>query len=271
MAASGFAQIAPVVVIAPRALTLGTPVVSGILDMQGYESVEFLATGGDWLSGALATISIQHGEQPNLSDATVATGNYLYRSEDDAEIGAADTVGRVGYRIATGKRYVRVTVTPTGNGASEFTPVVQRVLDPVYWDVRSGPIFSEIVDTDGFAFADFQLAQGSGTGAKWTASMKLQHGDLSNGSDMADATTPVVDSNSQQFSYVTNRVKRIGYKTGATGAKRYVRASITVTPGTDPGTAYLCVTSELVNLPDASPGYGLVALFQTVRTPEGAL
>jgi len=275
-----FARLRPVVVIQPRVLDSRVPTVSSILDMQGSDLVEFLCTGGAWASGTDVSVAIlvEHGELANGSDMAPAPDRYLYRTEAAATVAGANTVGRVGYRIATGKRYVRVTVTPSATSfASPFggVPVGRVAFIPTFWNVLSGPITGTIVDTLGFKYANFSFAQGGGTGAKWFASVTLYHGDDSGLSDAALVQSPITDLGSATFGAGTDHsTQRIGYRCNAPGAKRYVRMRVhNPTPG-EVGTTYVAANCDLVNFPVNplnDPGFGVVAVFQTARTQGGAL
>ena len=96
-----------------------TAVVSSIIDMQGYNSLEFLIAAGT-LADANATFSVlvQEGDDSGLSDAAaVADADLLgtevlaaFQFDDDGE------ARKIGY---TGNaRYVRCTVTPAANDGS---------------------------------------------------------------------------------------------------------------------------------------------------------
>ena len=95
-----------------------TALVSQIIDMAGYNSAEFIiATGG--LTDADATFAclLEDGNAANLSDnaaVTTAAGGLVgtvpaFTFADD------DKVFKVGYNGP--KRYLRLTITPTGNNS----------------------------------------------------------------------------------------------------------------------------------------------------------
>lgn len=98
------------------AVTDDTPLVSTIIDTSGYEAVEFVAAIGA-LADANATFAVlvEHGDAANLSDAEAVPDVNLIGLESGAGFQFDDDnetrkIGYVGI-----KRYVRVTVTPTGN------------------------------------------------------------------------------------------------------------------------------------------------------------
>jgi len=104
------------VALAPVVATDNTAQVSAIIDTRGYDSLTFAILAGT-LADADATfaVTMDHGDASNLSDAaSVPTAEILgtlalagLTFADDAE------TRKVGYLGA--KRYVRLTITPTGN------------------------------------------------------------------------------------------------------------------------------------------------------------
>lgn len=96
-----------------------TAVVSGIVDLQGYDSVTFaIATGTLADADATFTVLVEDGDESDLSDNAAVADTYLlgtevlaaFQFDDDAE---ARKIGYVGP-----KRYVRCTVTPVANAGS---------------------------------------------------------------------------------------------------------------------------------------------------------
>jgi hypothetical protein len=103
------------------ARTDNTAIASAIIDRQGYESLTFgIAVGTNTDANATFAVTMEHGDASNLSDtAAVATTDLVgtlalagYTFSDDAE---SRKVGYVG-----GKRYVRLTITPSGNDAGNI-------------------------------------------------------------------------------------------------------------------------------------------------------
>jgi hypothetical protein len=92
-----------------------------------------------------------------------------------------------------------------------------------------------VIDTKGFDQLAFVIQSGVLTDGSYA--VKLQHGDVANGSDMVDAGV----DNQQPSAGVTfaatddNVVKKLGYR-GQTALKRYVRVVITSTGVTTGGT-----------------------------------
>ena len=101
--------------------TNNTAYVSEIIDTAGYGSVEFLlAIGANTDADATFAVLVEDGAVANLSDNAAVADDYLLGTEaltsftynDDNE------VRKIGY-IGT-KRYVRVTVTPSGNDSGNI-------------------------------------------------------------------------------------------------------------------------------------------------------
>ena len=95
-----------------------TAQVSAIIDTQGFEALMFvIATGVLTDANATFTALLEHGEVANLSDAAAVPANTVLGSAVAAsfQFGDDQQVRKIGYRCSTGKRYVRLTVTPSGN------------------------------------------------------------------------------------------------------------------------------------------------------------
>lgn len=96
-----------------------TALVSQILDRLGYESAAFVILTGQ-LADADATfaVTVEHGDAANLSDAVAVPADQLNGTLSGAsfDFAADDKVRKIGY--VGGRRYVRVTITPSGNSGS---------------------------------------------------------------------------------------------------------------------------------------------------------
>lgn len=102
-----------------------TAQVSQIIDMQGYDSLEFIILLGS-IADADATFAttMDEGDDSGLSDAAaVAAGDLLgtyalgsFQFDDD------NKVKKIGYKGT--KRYVRLTITPTANTSAALMAVV---------------------------------------------------------------------------------------------------------------------------------------------------
>jgi hypothetical protein len=110
-------------ILAPGvAITDDTAKVSSIIDLQGFDSCNIhLSTGTDADANATFAVLLEEGDVSNLSDAAaVADGDMVSQTRgtaaetaagyDFADDGEVRSLGYIG-----SKRYVRLTVTPTGN------------------------------------------------------------------------------------------------------------------------------------------------------------
>lgn len=108
--------------ISPQAArTDNTAIASAIIDRRGYDALTFgIAVGTNTDADATFAVTMTHGDDPGLSDgAAVAATDLIgtlalagYTFADDAES------RKVGYRGS--KRYVRITVTPSGNDSGNI-------------------------------------------------------------------------------------------------------------------------------------------------------
>lgn len=115
-------NIHPLVGIAPvAARTDDTAIVSTIADMQGYGSCEFvIVTGTNTDADATFTVLVEESDAANMAGANSVADADLLGTEALAGFTFADDAEtrKIGY-IGT-KRYVRVTITPSGNGAGNI-------------------------------------------------------------------------------------------------------------------------------------------------------
>lgn len=94
-----------------------TAIVSQIIDCAGASLVELLIAYGS-LTDANATVTalLEDGEEANLSDAAAVADEFLLGTEAAAGAAAAsddNKVAKLGY--IGRKRYIRLTLTPSGN------------------------------------------------------------------------------------------------------------------------------------------------------------
>lgn len=100
---------------------VNTPIVSAIIDTRGYGSVELvLITGAETDSNATFATTIEHGDDSALSDtaapaAAELLGTLAQASFDFSNDNVTRKIGYIG-----GRRYVRLTVTPSGNDAGNI-------------------------------------------------------------------------------------------------------------------------------------------------------
>lgn len=102
--------------ISPIVVTDDTAQVSQIIDRQGAEALEFvLALGTLSDSNCTTTVLVEDGDDAALSDAAAVADEFLLGTEALAAPTFADDneMRKIGY--IGPKRYVRVTITPSGN------------------------------------------------------------------------------------------------------------------------------------------------------------
>jgi hypothetical protein len=108
--------------IAPvAARTDDTAIVSSIIDVRGYDSLMFaISIGTNTDADATFTALVEEGDVSNLSDAAAVADADLNGTEALASWTFADDTEtrKIGYRGS--KRYVRLTITPSGNGAGNI-------------------------------------------------------------------------------------------------------------------------------------------------------
>lgn len=109
--------------LSPKAATIdNTAYVSEIVDRHGYGSCEFaILIGANTDANATFAVLVEDGDASDLSDNVAVADEFLLGTEALAGFTAADDdnkVRKIGYR--GGKRYVRVTITPSGNDAGNI-------------------------------------------------------------------------------------------------------------------------------------------------------
>lgn len=111
--------------ISPVSVADTTAQVSQIIDLAGFESMEFLIDIGSVADAdATFTVLVQEGDESDLSDAaSVADADLLgtellagFQYDDDNE------VRKIGY--VGSKRYVRLTITPVNNASAALIAAV---------------------------------------------------------------------------------------------------------------------------------------------------
>ncbi len=108
--------------IAPvAARTDNTAIVSSIIDTRGYGSCELvLVTGTNTDANATFAVLVEDGNAANLSDNAAVVDDELLGTEALAGFDFGDDVEcrKIGY--IGNKRYVRMTVTPSGNDSGNI-------------------------------------------------------------------------------------------------------------------------------------------------------
>lgn len=106
-----------------------TALVSDIIDTQGYGSLTFaIATGALTDADATFAVLVEDGDNSALSDNAAVADDFLIGTEAAAAFtfandGIVRTIGYVGK-----KRYVRLTITPTGNNSGDAPLAAVAVL-----------------------------------------------------------------------------------------------------------------------------------------------
>lgn len=111
--------------LSPVSVGDNTAQVSQIIDMQGALALEFaIALGAIADADATFAVLVEHGDASNLSDAAAVADADLLGTEAGAAFQFDDDneVRSIGY-LGT-KRYVRLTITPTGNAAGALMSVL---------------------------------------------------------------------------------------------------------------------------------------------------
>src|SRR5262245_35450689 len=106
--------------------------VSQIIDMQSLMSLTWVIALGTLSDAAFTTVVLmEHGDASNLSDAAAVPDAELLPGGTGQEAAAAfietddDAIKTIGYGGV--KRYVRLTITPTGNAAGNIPIAVIAV------------------------------------------------------------------------------------------------------------------------------------------------
>ena len=108
-------------IVPVAARTDNTAVVSSIIDTAGFNSAEFvIVTGTNTDANATFAVLVEDGDASNLSDAAAVDDAFLVGTEAVAGFTFADDneCRKIGYKGL--KRYVRVTVTPSGNDSGNI-------------------------------------------------------------------------------------------------------------------------------------------------------
>ena len=104
-----------------------TAITSAIIDMSGYDSCEFLLALGT-LTDTNATFAVTMAESAasNMSGSNTVAAADRIGSLPAPTFASDDAVAKFGYKGS--KRYVQVTVTPSGNDAGNLDIAMLAVL-----------------------------------------------------------------------------------------------------------------------------------------------
>lgn len=117
--------------ISPTRVADNTAQVSQIIDRAGYDSVEFVIAIGT-LADADAdfTVLLEDGDNSSLTDNAAVADSKLLGTEAEATFDQSndDEVRKIGYR--GNKRYLRLTITPSGNAGNADLSAVAILGNP---------------------------------------------------------------------------------------------------------------------------------------------
>lgn len=102
-----------------------TPIVSQIVDLSGFDKAMFaILIGAIADADATFAVLVEHGDQANLSDASAVPDSQLTGTEAAAgfKFDDDDKTRKIGY--VGPKRYLRLTITPSGNAGNAFVAAV---------------------------------------------------------------------------------------------------------------------------------------------------
>ncbi len=117
--------------ISPVSVSDNTAQVGVIIDRQGYNSLTFaIALGSLADADATFAVTIDHGDNSALADAAAVPAGDLLGTAALAGFTFADdnATRKIGYRGA--KRYVRLTITPSGNASAALIAAVALLSHP---------------------------------------------------------------------------------------------------------------------------------------------
>lgn len=136
-----FSNITPKRVISPVSVADNTAQVGQIIDRQGFDSLTYIiATGSIADADATFAALLEEGDASDLSDAAaVADADLLgtealagFQYDDDNECRKLGYVG--------GKRYTRLTITPTGNASAALVGAIAILGHPNLAPTANPPV-----------------------------------------------------------------------------------------------------------------------------------
>lgn len=135
-------HIHPIPAIPPgAAITDNTAVASAIIDTLGFGSLTFVITTGSLAdSDATFAVLIEDGDEADLSDAAAVPDDQLVGTESLAGFTYAhdNATRKIGY--AGFKRYVRMTITGTGNSGAAYIAAVALLGHPMHMPTPNPPV-----------------------------------------------------------------------------------------------------------------------------------
>lgn len=133
-------NIHPVRSISPVSVADNTAQVGQIIDMQGYNSMEYIIPTGSLADAdATFTVLVEEGDDPGLSDAAAVADADLIGTEALASFTFSDDdkCFKIGYKGS--KRYTRLTITPAANASAALLCAVAVMGDPANTPTANPP------------------------------------------------------------------------------------------------------------------------------------
>ncbi len=134
-------HIHPVRAISPVSVADNTAAVSEIIDTRGFDSLTFvIATGSLADADATFAVLVEDGDASDLSDNAAVSDDHLVGTEALAgfTFGDDNETRKIGY--VGNKRYVRLTVTPTGNASAALIAAVAILGHPHRQPTANPPV-----------------------------------------------------------------------------------------------------------------------------------
>jgi len=134
-------NVHPMRAISPVSVADNTAQVGQVIDTKGYRSLTFvIATGSLADADATFAVLVQHGDQPNLSDAADVADADLIGPESQAGFTFLDDdeTRKIGY--VGNRRYVRLTVTPANNASAALLAAIAILGSPQEAPTANPPV-----------------------------------------------------------------------------------------------------------------------------------
>lgn len=134
-------KIHPMVAIPPQSVSDNTPMVSNIIDRQGFDSLAFIIAIGTLADAAATfTVLVEHSDLSDFSVSEAVPDKFLIGTEIMAGFQFDDDneTRKIGY--TGGKQYTRITVTPVGNAAAANVAAVAVLGHPAVAPTDNPPV-----------------------------------------------------------------------------------------------------------------------------------
>jgi hypothetical protein len=122
------------------ARTNNTAIASSIIDTLGYDSLTFvIVLGTNTDTNATFAVTMEHGDNSALSDTAVPAATDLVGTTTLASFTYADDTETRKLGYIGNKRYVRMTITPTGNDSGDIFVAAVAVLGHAHIEPTANP------------------------------------------------------------------------------------------------------------------------------------